>query len=107
MTVQDRPPVVSQQSPGNEKRASLPSKDAGPDLLFCPVGVAGFEPTTSSSRSNDHRCRTSRDVGLDLQPKVRQRPPTYAGAHTGCHSVWHAGMPDDVPAWARVVAADE
>src|SRR2546421_256726 len=32
-------------------RAGLRCRKTGPDLAFCSVGVAGFEPTTSSSRT--------------------------------------------------------
>jgi hypothetical protein len=43
-------PVRSPQGAARCFRASLLGEETGPDLLLCLVGVAGFEPTTSSSR---------------------------------------------------------
>ena len=51
MRAQDSLPDFSQEGPETRNRAGVPSKETGPDLLFCSVGVAGFEPTTSSSRT--------------------------------------------------------
>jgi hypothetical protein len=40
----------SKNRPGKRIRAGVPTVGTGPDLAFSGVGVAGFEPTTSSSR---------------------------------------------------------
>src|SRR3712207_689184 len=44
-------PRCSPLGPGNEIRACLPLGETSPDLVFHLVGVTGFEPTTSSSRT--------------------------------------------------------
>jgi hypothetical protein len=51
MTQQDRLQDVSKVAPGNGIRAGSPVGRTGPDLHKHSVGVAGFEPTTSSSRT--------------------------------------------------------
>ncbi len=61
--MQDLLPVCSPNRSGNEIRAGLPWKETGPDLLVRSVGVAGFEPTTSSSR-------TKRATKLRYTPSV-------------------------------------
>src|SRR5262245_634534 len=50
MTGRDRLPDFSQSSGENEIGAHFPWRETDPDLVFGAVGVAGFEPTTSSSR---------------------------------------------------------
>jgi hypothetical protein len=47
----DRLPSGSPRGIRNAIRAGCPSRETGPDLHFCSVGVAGFEPTASSSRT--------------------------------------------------------
>ena len=51
MNVRDHLPDFSQTAWENEIRAALPVGETDPDLWLCSVGVAGFEPTTSSSRT--------------------------------------------------------
>jgi hypothetical protein len=51
MTQQDRLPGFSRAGLWTWIRAGSLTGRAGPELVFCAVGVAGFEPTTSSSRT--------------------------------------------------------
>ncbi len=48
---QDSLPSHSPMGSGNEIRTGSLIGKTGPELVFCLVGVAGFEPTTSSSRT--------------------------------------------------------
>jgi hypothetical protein len=63
VTFQDLLPIRSPEALGSGIRATLPAWETGPGLLFCSVGVAGFEPTTSSSR-------TKRATKLRYTPSV-------------------------------------
>ncbi len=63
MRSQDLLPVCSPRGPRNEIRAGLPSGKTGSDLVLHLVGVAGFEPTASSSR-------TKRATKLRYTPSV-------------------------------------
>jgi hypothetical protein len=51
VTSQDLLPEFSREMPQTQFGAGLPGREIGPDLLLPLVGVAGFEPTTSSSRT--------------------------------------------------------
>jgi hypothetical protein len=51
VTLQDRLPRCSPIEPRTQFRASTPERETSPDLHLTLVGVTGFEPTTSSSRS--------------------------------------------------------
>ena len=44
-------PRCSPRRPVTQLRAGLPERKNGPELVFLRVGVAGFEPTASSSRT--------------------------------------------------------
>ncbi len=63
MTREDRLQKFSRNSLENEIRTGSPLGSTGPGLLFRSVGVAGFEPTTSSSR-------TKRATKLRYTPSV-------------------------------------
>jgi hypothetical protein len=77
---QDRLPVGSPGVSESEIRTSVPVREAGPDLRFHSVGVAGFEPTTSSSRTTDLGKLTCGDVLVDvlkLSRWIRGRPGVF------------------------------
>ena len=63
MTFQDLLSFRSPEGSGRRIRAGSPLGVTGPGLLLCCVGVAGFEPTTSSSR-------TKRATKLRYTPSV-------------------------------------
>src|SRR3954447_10770327 len=70
-------PPCSPEAIGNEIRAGLPCWEIDPELLFHLVGVAGFEPTTSSSR-------TKRATKLRYTPVCRAiLADRFPGAHPG------------------------
>ena len=51
MRFQDPLPDHSQSGVRTQFRAGLPERKTSPELVFLRVGVAGFEPTASSSRT--------------------------------------------------------
>jgi hypothetical protein len=85
VTSQDRLPRCSPDEPRTQFRAGLPERKNGPELVFHTVGVTGFEPTTSSSRTRQPRAVRARAV-LDSACRCsstaipRQRVPSVAVA---------------------------
>jgi hypothetical protein len=51
MRVRPTAPTQPHNNPQQQFRAGLPVRKNGPELVFHTVGVTGFEPTTSSSRT--------------------------------------------------------
>src|SRR5207248_10387367 len=74
MSAQDRLPEFSREGLETQIRAGLPWRKTGPDLHLLAVGVAGFEPTTSSSR-------TKRATKLRYTPSV---PSNSSGPRVPC-----------------------
>jgi hypothetical protein len=90
MSRKDRLPEFSPTDPENDIRAALRDRRTVPDLVFRAVGVAGFEPTTSSSRSKDHDCLAWTRSPLELGISSVVCSATSVGVHRDCHSVGHA-----------------
>jgi hypothetical protein len=73
-----------------------------------PVGVAGFEPAASSSRSQRARTPTTTLTLSDLPRTVRGRPLASAGVCGGCYSLSYSpprgrrGPRSDAAKWGAV-----
>ena len=86
---------AAQLEPLESYPGSLCGGDQMPSEL---VGVAGFEPAASSSRSQRARSPTTTVTQTDLPRTVRGHPLVSAGDCGGCYSVRYSPAKDVVVA---------